>query len=236
MKIELTYKPKNPIIIEGFPGFGLVGTIATEFLIKHLNAKPIGKITSSKLLPIAALHESKVVDPLGIYYDKKYNIVIIHALSAVRGLEWLISDALLKLCKDINCKELISIEGIGSQENKLKTFYYSNNPKNIKKFHNIGLEQLKEGMVLGVTGALLLKNRSNVSCVFVESHVSVADSMAAAKVVEVLDKYLGLKVDYKPLIQAAEKFEKTLKVLMEKSKQAVNMPKDEDSHKLDYLG
>jgi len=31
MKIILDKKPKNPIIIEGFPGFGLVSTIACEF-------------------------------------------------------------------------------------------------------------------------------------------------------------------------------------------------------------
>ena len=41
MELKLDKKPKNPIIIEGFPGFGFVGTIATEFLIDHLNAKPI---------------------------------------------------------------------------------------------------------------------------------------------------------------------------------------------------
>ena len=42
MKIVLTEKPKNAILIEGFPGFGLVGTITTEFLIDHLKAKKIG--------------------------------------------------------------------------------------------------------------------------------------------------------------------------------------------------
>ena len=94
MKIELTEKPKNPIIIEGFPGYGLVGTIATEFLIKHLNAKKIGKIWSDELLPIAAVHESKIVEPLGIFYVKKHNLIIIHALSAVRGLEWKISESI----------------------------------------------------------------------------------------------------------------------------------------------
>ncbi|MBW2989975.1 PAC2 family protein, partial [Candidatus Woesearchaeota archaeon] len=42
MQIKLWKKPKNPIIIEGFPGFGLVGTIASEFLIDHLKTELIG--------------------------------------------------------------------------------------------------------------------------------------------------------------------------------------------------
>ena len=51
MKIILKKKPKNPTIIEGFPGFGLVGTIASEFLIDHLNTEMIGKIWIEVLSP-----------------------------------------------------------------------------------------------------------------------------------------------------------------------------------------
>jgi len=43
MNFELSKKPKNPIILEGFPGFGLVGTISTEYLIEHLNAERLDK-------------------------------------------------------------------------------------------------------------------------------------------------------------------------------------------------
>jgi predicted ATP-grasp superfamily ATP-dependent carboligase len=31
MEIKLKETPKNPVIIEGFPGFGLIGSIVTEF-------------------------------------------------------------------------------------------------------------------------------------------------------------------------------------------------------------
>ena len=36
MELILSKKPKGVTIVEGFPGFGLIGTIATEFLIEHL--------------------------------------------------------------------------------------------------------------------------------------------------------------------------------------------------------
>jgi predicted ATP-grasp superfamily ATP-dependent carboligase len=51
MNLDLKEEPKNPTIIEGFPGFGFVSTIATEFLIKHLKAKKIGKINRLKNKP-----------------------------------------------------------------------------------------------------------------------------------------------------------------------------------------
>ncbi len=46
MEYEITVKPKSPIILEGFPGYGLVGTIVTEFLIKHLNLLKKGELIS----------------------------------------------------------------------------------------------------------------------------------------------------------------------------------------------
>jgi len=42
IKLNLTKNPKGVTIIEGFPGFGLVGTIATGFLIEHLKCEKIG--------------------------------------------------------------------------------------------------------------------------------------------------------------------------------------------------
>lgn len=234
MKIELTEKPKNPIIIEGFPGFGLVGTIATEFLIKHLNAKKIGKIWSEELLPIAAVHESKIIEPLGIFYDRKHNLVIIHALSAVRGLEWKISTSILELADTLKAKEIISLEAIGTEEqNGMRAFYFTTQDNKKKLFESYGLQQLKEGMIMGVTGALLLKKTDIVSAFFIESHVGLGDSKAAAKVIEILDKYLGLKVDFKPLLKAAEQFESKLKEIMEKGKKSAVQQKRKE---LSYLG
>ena len=92
---------------------------------------------------------------------------------------------------------------------------------------------MKEGIVLGVTGALLLKQDINTSCIFVETHSKLPDSRGAAKLVEVLDSYLNLKVDYKPLLEKAKKFEEKLKGLMEKTKKA---NEEKDRKELNYLG
>ncbi|MEM4245366.1 MAG: hypothetical protein QXR60_04150, partial [Candidatus Nanoarchaeia archaeon] len=68
-----------------------------------------------------------------------------------------------------------------------------------------------------------------------ESHVGLGDSKAAAKVIEILDDYLGLDVDYKPLIKAAEKFEQTLKEILEKGKKIAEH-KSKREEDLNYLG
>src|SRR3989338_969575 len=128
MEIILKKKPKNPIIIEGFPGFGLVGTIATEFLIDHLKTEQIGKIMLDEMPAVVAIHQNKVVEPLGIFYNKEYNIVILHAITASQGFEWKLADAIVKIAKQLNAKEVISLEGVGSaktEEGKTQAFFHA---------------------------------------------------------------------------------------------------------------
>ena len=67
---------KGSTIITGFPGFGLVGTITTEFLLNHLECKHIGGYISEKLAPVAAIHNKELVIPVGLFYNKKHHLII----------------------------------------------------------------------------------------------------------------------------------------------------------------
>ncbi|MEK6837358.1 MAG: PAC2 family protein, partial [Nanoarchaeota archaeon] len=76
METVLLQKPKRPIVISGFPGIGMVGAIAAEFLIQHLGTKQIGKIILDKNPPLVAIHEGKLIEPFSIYHSSKHNIVV----------------------------------------------------------------------------------------------------------------------------------------------------------------
>ncbi|MDP1729058.1 MAG: PAC2 family protein [archaeon] len=235
MTIELSEKPKNPTIIEGFPGFGFVSTIATEFLVKHLNAKKIGRFYSEKLLPISVIHDSKVIEPLEIYYAKKENIVILRTMTNVSGAEWEIAKIVKELAEKLKAKEIISIEGISAPEkstNKSKVFFYTN--QDIKKFEKIKLDVLKDGIVMGVTGVLLLNSEKlPISCLFAEANPGLPDSRAAGEIIKVLDDYLDLKIDYKPLLKTAEEVQDKLKTILSKIKESTCQKQKSD---LSYLG
>lgn len=237
MKVELIKKPKAPTIIDGFPGFGLVGTIATEFILDHLKCEKIGTITDENFPPMVAVHNGKVVDPLGIFYSKKYNLIIIHAVTATQGLEWKITEAIFDIAKQLKAKEIVSLEGIGTTtpSDETNVYYFADDKKRAAKFEKSGAKELKEGIVMGTTGLLLLKAKAvaPVSVIFSETHSKLPDSKAAAKLIEVLDQYLGLKVNYKPLLKQAENFEDKLKDLLSKGKQ---MSDEQKSKKLSYVG
>lgn len=234
MKIELTKKPQNVTILQGFPGFGLVGTITTEYLIDHLgDVEKIGYIWFNEMNPLIAIHEGNVVDPLGIFYSKKYNLVLLHAVTNVKGVEWKLADAISEVSSLLKAREIICVEGVGGVKPGSANVYYISK-KNQKVWTETEAKKMDEGIVMGVTAAVLLKSKeAPLSCVFAETSSNMPDSRAAAKVIKVLDKYLGLEVDYKPLLAKAEKFEGKIKGMMQQAKEAqISKEKKE----VDYMG
>ncbi|MBS3172566.1 proteasome assembly chaperone family protein [Candidatus Woesearchaeota archaeon] len=234
MKIELNKKPQNVTILQGFPGFGLVGTITTEYLIDHLgDVEKIGYIWFDEMNPLIAIHEGDVVDPLGIFYSKKYNLVLLHAVTNVKGVEWKLADAVNQVSTLLKAKEVICIEGVGAMKTITGNVYYISN-KNPKIWTETEAKKMNEGIVMGVTAAVLLKSKdAPLSCVFAETASNLPDSRAAAKVIKVLDKYLGLDVDYKPLLAKAEKSEDKLRGIM---KQAKDAQISKEKKEVDYMG
>ena len=73
MKFVLKEKPKNVTMIQGFPSLGLVSTISIKYLLDHLDTKEIGYIESENLTPLTAIHKGKIVNPISLYYNKKFN-------------------------------------------------------------------------------------------------------------------------------------------------------------------
>jgi uncharacterized protein len=103
-----------------------------------------------------------------------------------------------------------------------------------KELEKAGIGLLKEGIIIGVTGAILLRvEKTPVSCLFAETHSNIPDSKAAANLIQALDKYMGMDIDYKPLLEQAQKFEEKLKNIMQKSQEAQDIS---DKKKLSYLG
>lgn len=235
VKLKLKKIPKkNPVIIEGFPGFGLVGTITTEFLLKHLKCQKIGSYYFEEGPATIAIHKGEAVDPIAFFYNSKYNIVIVHSISPAAGKEFQAAEVVLELAKQTGAKEIICVEGVGSQQPEPgRTFYYTTNNQFAKKFKGMKVDNLGEGIIVGVTSAVLLKAPSKTSCIFAETQSSMPDSKAAAGVIKTLDGLLGLKVDPKPLLKQAEEFESKLKGIMS---QAKAVQKEKDKKTLSYVG
>jgi len=235
MKLVLTKKPKNVTIIEGFPGFGLIGTIATEFLMDHLKTEKIGIVEVSEVPAMIAIHQNKVIEPISIHYNKEYNIVLVHAINVGKDMAWGLAEIIGELARTLSAKQIVSLEGVGSPnpaEGSRVFFYSSENGAISKKLSGIA-SPLMEGIIVGVTGALLAKNLSTpIVALFAEAKSNLPDSKAAAEIIKALDVYTGLNIDPKPLYKQAEMFEKKLKGIVAKSQEAGEL----QDEKLSYVG
>lgn len=239
IELKLTKKIKNATVIEGFPGLGVVATIATSFLVEHLKCEKIGSFhfEDKEVAPVVSIHKCELIDPVGVYYSKKSNLIIIHAITSPLYVEWEAAELVLEICRQVGAKELITMEGIGSPQNTKQepnAFFFSPKEWNIKKMKEIGVNCLGEGSIIGVTAALLSKNKEfPMTCFFADTFSNLPDSRASAKIIEVLDKYLKLNVDYKPLIQQAQEFEEKIKQILQKAAQTQEI---KEKKELNYLG
>lgn len=230
MKVLLDGKVKpGATIIEGFPGFGLIGPIVTEYLVDHLGTKRVGHFEYEELPATTAIHNGEVVSPMAVHYHAKRNLIIVHTMLAVKGYEWKAADEVAAFAKRVKAKRIVSIEGVNTMApNETPTLYAFGS----KRLLELGAKEMKESIVVGVTAALLLRAK-NVECLFAETHSGLPDSKAAAAVVALLDKYLGLDVDPEPLVHKAEEFEQKLKGIMQRAQQA---NQEADRKSLSYLG
>ncbi|MBW2995184.1 PAC2 family protein, partial [Candidatus Woesearchaeota archaeon] len=156
MKLILKKKPKGVTIIDGFPGMGLIGTIATEFLVEHLETEQIGSIEVEEAPAMVAVHDGRVIEPISVHYNKQYNLVLIHAISIGKGMGWQLAENIREIAKELQAKEILSLEGVGSPEmtQNSNIFYFSTNKKKVKQLDLIA-KPLKEGIIVGATGALM---------------------------------------------------------------------------------
>lgn len=226
MEVILRETPKAKVLIEAFPGFGLVGTIVTEYLLEHLDCKQIGEITFDDLPATVAIHKGGLVHPMGIFYCKAFDAIILHAILDVKGFEWRIAKSILEIKKQLNVDEILSIEGVASNGGE-EIFCFNNN-----KLIDLGAKPVDESVIMGVTAALLLK-ANDISCLFAETHSNLPDSRAAARIIEYLDKYLKFDLDTKPLLMQAELFEKKVKGMLQKTSKTVT---EADKKQMSYLG
>lgn len=235
MKLILSKKPKNVTIIEGFPGFGLIGTIATEFLMEHLQTEKIGIVEMDEIPAMIAIHQNKVIEPVSLHYNKEYNLVLVHAINVGKDLGWKLAELIEDLAKQLQAKEIISLEGVGSPSGGSgRVFFYATKDSQLSKKLSGVASPLNEGIIVGVTGALLAKSISTpITALFAEAASGLPDSKAAAEIIKALDVYTGLKINPKPLYKQAEVFEEKLKGILQKGKEAEEL---QEEKKMSYVG
>lgn len=224
IEIHLFKEPsvKNPIIIEGFPGIGLVGTVACNYLVEKLGMEQIGYVYSEKFPPLASIHNYTPNYPTRIFESKKHNLLVLFSeflipIDTIHDL----SQTILTWAKDVNAKKIVSLAGIHIMGAQDDVFGIANNEKDSNMIKKNGVKLIKEGASTGVNAILLIEGKMrdlDVISLLAESKPGYIDPLAASMVLEVLNKMLKLNVDTKPLKEESSKIEESMREIIKKAK------------------
>lgn len=234
--------PKNSIIFEGFQGIGLVGTLAAQYIADKTNAKLIGYINSTSLPPMALLVNGELKNPMKVYHFKKgkNDFIIFESELPVPQKEVnKIAEKIAIFAKENKAKEILSFEGIATKQapKQSKVYGITNKKSNSKKFEKVvGL--LQNGIIIGVSAALLIQSKvQNIPayCLIAEAHADFPDGLAAVSLIKKVNQLYGLNIDVAELEKESKGFENKLWDVIKKAKQLSNVEENAVPKKT-YIG
>ena len=216
--IEEGVSSKNPVILEGFPGIGLVGNIVATQIASELKMKQIGTIESRLFPPITVLYEGIVHAPVRIYEDTQNEFIVvlsdilIHPMTAYD-----IGKAITSWSQSLNARLSIPIAGIATMREQRTVFAAATGAEQLNLVKD-KTETLVTGSISGIAGSLM--NESYISklpalCLLGETQGPTPDPRAAARVIDVINDLLKLNISTQKLVEEADQIETELHKLAE---------------------
>lgn len=218
-------KLKRPVLVEGFPGLGLVGTISASYLVEKLKMEPLGYITGEQFPPLAAVHNHRPLYPARMYYSQKHDLIVfisefVIPMGAVNEL----ADKIYEFAKKGKVRRIVSLGGITIKGEQDEVFAIASLPELTREVEKIpSVKPIKEGATTGVTGVLLARGaveKYPVVSLLAESREGYMDPKAAAMVLEVLKTMLRIDFDTGALEDEAKLIDDKVKNIMSKAKTA----------------
>ena len=214
-------KIKNLVLIEGLPGIGLVGKLAAEHLIHQLKAKKVAELYSPHFPHQVFIRKDGTISlPKCKFYlwknTKKNGKNLLILIGDVQALtpeaQYEINGKIDRFFKSIGGEEIITLGGYGTGNivsKKYKVFGAVTDKKSIKKLKKVGVTFYEaSGSIVGAAGLLIglgKMNKLNGFCLMGETHGNYVDAGSAEAVLNVLCKYLDIKIDLKDLKKLGKK-------------------------------
>lgn len=247
IKIE----PSNPILIEGLPGLGLVGKIATRYLAKQLKAERFAYLYSPHFPYFVLVNKKGSVRLLrGTFYFWKNNkgnndLILFTGDSQAQTIEgqYEISSAILDFAQKLETKLVVTLGGYRMEvKDKPKVIASATETELLNKALQAGALVSPAGNpIVGTAGLILgmarFKKIAALSLLG-ETRGYLPDPKAAKSVLEVLRLLIGVDLDLSGLdveIAKAEKMVTRLQKIEEKRILQAEETRREEGKKITYI-
>jgi uncharacterized protein len=212
---------KEPLVMLGFAGAGLVGGIAITHIVDTLKMKEIAHVRSKYLPPAAVFMDGKLRPPFRIFsgQDGKLCAVVSETPLRSEGV-YHIASALLDWAEENHAKEIVVLEGVAVRGiPKEHPSFCVAEPEKIKECKKKGIKMMSRGVIGGIAGSILNEclTRKITGVAFLTPAIAFApDPEGAVALIEAINKVYGLEVDTKELLEKAEEIKKKLKELADR--------------------
>ncbi|TAJ45049.1 proteasome assembly chaperone family protein [Methanofollis fontis] len=229
--IKVTSSPlsgENPIVMMGFPGSGLVGSIALQYLVEQMEFTQIGNITSKYFPPVAMMAKGVINVPVRIY-EKQNTVAIVADIPIHPMICYEVANGIMDWLSAFPVREVISIAGIVTNEPEKRVFGVATEEAMLERIsdHTVILPM---GSISGIAGSLLTecKIRDIPGYGFLGETVNTPDPRSSAAALTVLKALYDLDLDIEPLLEQAEEIEAAMHKLAEEVQSNEPVPKKEN--------
>jgi predicted ATP-grasp superfamily ATP-dependent carboligase len=222
--------PLSPgaVLLCSFPSAGLAPTVAAHFVVRSLNLPRVGIMDSPDSAPVAVIQSGRVHPPIRAYGRPDFGLVLSEFPPSVPSAS-AIAASIVDGAEARKCRLVICLEGAmphpveaGPQAPDESLWYIlaRTDPTVAAQFEKAGARVLEDGVIGGVTGAMLvagMRRKIPVAAVLVSARSAdgFPDHRAGAALIEMLDRLLPeLKIDTGPLRTQAEAIERALRSAM----------------------
>lgn len=242
---------RNPILIEGLPGLGLVGKIATRYLIKRLRAQKFAYLYSPHL-PYFVLVNKKGSARLlrGTFYawnnqDGENDLIFFTGDSQAQTIEgqYEISDCIMDFAKQLKVRLIVTVGGYRMEvEDNPKVIAAASNQELLESALQTGAILSSKGSPIVGTAGLILGlarfKKIDTLCLLGETRGYLPDPKAAKAVLDVLKILLNIDVDLAGLdeqIVKADDMVSRLQRIEEKRASHAEEIQKEENKKITYI-
>ena len=205
---------KETILIAGFPGSGLVGSIAVQYLVESLPFTHIGDIVSPLLPAVSLATDGLAQAPLRLYENGNFLVVLSDVPISDEGSCLIPFKVLEWLCARTTVTEIILIGGVVTGGDGERVFGVATTEAGVEKIKSSCLI-LPALNVTGITGGFLTEacmRKIPATGFLVETNFDV-DPRASAAGLSVISSLYGFSLDTDQLIAQADSIESMLQKL-----------------------
>ena len=154
---------KNPIFVQGLPGFGNVGKIAAHLLMKFCGAKPFMELYSPSFPDYVSVNSKGICHlPRYEFYaaPMEKNDFIIMTGDTQPSFDdvlahYAICGETLDVAEKMSCSLIVTIGGMPLTEEKTQVFVAATSPRLAQEFMDKGAVIYSKGRIIGATGLML---------------------------------------------------------------------------------